>query len=126
MIGNQGLSLTGPSEQVLLGRQREINLIRDRYDAALVGRASIVFVTGDPGIGKTSLLRAAASRPTGEAAAVLWGGASEAEGMPPYLPFLEALGAHIRSAPAELLRDQVGQNASTLTTILPEFGLRSG
>src|SRR5687767_12153529 len=126
MIGNQGLPLTGPSEQELLGRQREINLIRDRYEAALVGRASIVFVTGEPGIGKTSLLRAAASSSTEEESTVLWGGASEAEGMPPYLPFLEALGAHIRSAPAELLRDQVGENASTLSTILPELALCLG
>src|SRR5215207_2209891 len=111
MIGNQGLPLAGPVEQLLIGRNRETSLIRNRYEAALVGRASVVLIAGEPGIGKTSLLRAAASEAAEEGAAVLWGGASEAEGMPPYLPFLEILGAHVRSAPTELLRDQVGQNA---------------
>jgi len=57
---------------------------------------------------------------------VLRGGASEAEGMPPYLPFLEALGQHIRMTTPYIVREQAGALASVLATILPEFPLRQG
>ena len=57
---------------------------------------------------------------------VLRGGASEAEGMPPYLPFLEALGQHIRVATPDRLREQTGELASVLAAILPELSLRLG
>lgn len=55
---------------------------------------------------------------------MLRGGAVDAEGMPPYLLFLEALGTHIRQAPAEVLRVQAGDRARTLATILPELELK--
>jgi SAM-dependent methyltransferase len=57
---------------------------------------------------------------------VLRGGASEAEGMPPYLPFLEALGQHIRAATPDEVCAQTGAMASVLATILPELSLRLG
>jgi DNA-binding CsgD family transcriptional regulator len=59
-------------------------------------------------------------------APVLRGGASEAEGMPPYLPFLEAFGQHIRTATPDELRAQTGAMASVLATILPELSLYLG
>ena len=46
--------------------------------------------------------------------------------MPPYLPFLEALGQHVRSAPDAALREQAGPTAPILATLLPELGLRLG
>ena len=76
---------------------------------------------GEPGIGKTRLLHEVATRAEQGIVLVLRGGASEAEGMPPYLPFLEALGGYIRTAPREQLRAQVGSVAPLLATILPEL-----
>jgi DNA-binding CsgD family transcriptional regulator len=40
--------------------------------------------------------------------------------MPPYLPFLEALGNYIRTAPRDQLRIQLGPTTAPLATILPE------
>ena len=60
----------------------------------MTGHTHIVFISCEPGIGKTRLLNAIAGRAEQVSALVLQGGASEAEGMPPYLPFLEALGTH--------------------------------
>jgi hypothetical protein len=57
---------------------------------------------------------------------VLRGGASEAAGMPPYLPFLEALGQHVRTTPPDELRVQAGDTAGILTSILPELVARLG
>ncbi len=46
--------------------------------------------------------------------------------MPPYLPFVEALGGYIRTAPLEQLRTQADSIAPILATILPELPLRLG
>jgi tetratricopeptide (TPR) repeat protein len=46
--------------------------------------------------------------------------------MPPYLPFLEALGSYIRVTPPEQLRDQAGTMAPVLATILPELTVALG
>ncbi|MBN1955950.1 MAG: AAA family ATPase, partial [Anaerolineae bacterium] len=113
-------------ERSFVGRQRELALLRDGFAAAASGQASVVLVTGDAGIGKTHLLREMAARAAAAGALVLWGDASEAEGMPPYLPFLEALGPYIRNAPLEKLREQVGHGAGILSTILPELAARLG
>jgi imidazolonepropionase-like amidohydrolase len=46
--------------------------------------------------------------------------------MPPYLPFLEALGQYIRTAVPDELRAQAGASAATLATLLPELAERLG
>jgi DNA-binding CsgD family transcriptional regulator len=113
-------------ERVLVGRQRELELIWRQYARASAGQANVVLVVGEPGIGKTHLLNELALRAAGEGGIVLRGGASEAEGMPPYLPFLEALGRYVRTAPVEVLRQQAGYAPSILATILPELAVRLG
>jgi predicted ATPase/DNA-binding CsgD family transcriptional regulator len=113
----------GPS---LIGRGREIAVLRGCYLAAERGHAGVALVAGEQGIGKTRLLHTLAQWATESGATVLWGGASNAEGMPPYLPFLEALGRHIRAAPPEALREQAGALAPILATLLPELALRLG
>lgn len=110
----------------LIGRQREAALLWDQFEAATSGRASVVFVTGEPGIGKTRLLDEIAARAMAADATVLRGGASDVEGMPPYLPFLEALGQYIQTAPLEQLRKQAGAAATILAGILPELPARLG
>src|SRR5687767_4193344 len=113
----------GPS---LIGRGREVAILRGCFAAAVHGRAGVALVAGEPGIGKTRLLDTLAGRAAESSALVLRGGASDAEGMPPYLPFLEALGRHSRTVPPEALREQVGATAPILATILPELAYRLG
>jgi len=109
---------------LLAGRQRELAVLHNQFRATAAGRANVVFVVGEPGIGKTRLLEEAAASIAASDAIVLKGGASESSGMPPYLLFLEALGAHIRTAPIQELRTQTGGAAAMLTHIFPELGGR--
>jgi DNA-binding CsgD family transcriptional regulator len=111
---------------VLVGRQRELDSLWNQFELSISGRLCVTLVAGEPGIGKTRLLREVARRAEHAGALVLRGGASEAEGMPPYLPFLEALGQHIRAATPDELRAQTGAMASVLATILPELSLYLG
>jgi predicted ATPase len=46
--------------------------------------------------------------------------------MPPYLPFLEALGQYIQMTAPDQLRDRVGPAASILVAILPELAVYLG
>src|SRR5215469_5606386 len=111
---------------VLVGRQRELDSLWNQFEQSIAGRLRVALVAGEPGIGKTRLLREVARHAEQAGASVLSGGASEAEGMPPYLPFLEALGQHIRAATPDEVRAQAGAMASVLATILPELSLRLG
>src|SRR5262245_42802619 len=101
--------LIGPFSQsaAIVGRQRELTLIKNYYEAAKGGHARVVLLTGEPGIGKTRLLDEVALHIAQDGAVVLRGSASEAEGMPPFLPFLDALGQYIRLTPHDQLRAQL-------------------
>lgn len=108
----------------VIGRAPERQLLRAELDAAATGRPRVVLVAGEPGIGRTTLLAAVAGDSSSMGAAVPWGGASDAEGMPPYLRFLEALGQHVRSATTADLDEQAGEFAPLLATIQPELAFR--
>jgi predicted ATPase/DNA-binding CsgD family transcriptional regulator len=114
-------NLADQQQSPLTGRQDELRQLWDLFEASTTGHTRVVFVSGEPGIGKSRLLQELAVRAAQSGALVLRGGASEDEGMPPYLPFLEALGTYIRATPLERLREQAGSMAPVLATILPEL-----
>ncbi len=111
---------------LITGRERELASLWGQLEAACNGRLGVTLVVGEPGIGKTRLLDELGVRARLAGVSVLRGGASMAEGMPPYLPFLEALGQHIQTVPAEQLREQAGAGAVALATLLPELASRLG
>ena len=114
-------ALSPPRASPFVGRQEELTRVMNCCAAARQGQAHVVLVTGEPGIGKTRLLDEIAMRAAHDGAVVLRGGASEAEGMPPYLPFLEALGRYIQETPVDQLRTQVAATSPLLASILPEL-----
>ena len=115
-----GVSSTSP----FIGRRRELSLIWNQFEAAKGGRARVGLLVGELGIGKTRLLEELAAWAVQDGATVLRGGASESEGMPPYLPFLEALGQYIRVTSPDQLREQVAVAPQILASLLPELAVR--
>ena len=109
-----------------VGRHHEMEVVSRQYEEVRNGCAAVVLLVGEQGIGKSRLLHEFARQAWHDGATVLEGGASEAEGMPPYLPFLEALGRYILEAPLDQLREQVQPAAHILATILPELATRLG
>src|SRR5262245_30093283 len=126
MAGPTALGAASAPAPPLSGRRRELDLLAARLGTALAGQARLVLVVGQPGIGKSRLLGELDARAAAAGSAVLSGGAFEAEGMPPYLPFLEALERHVAAADPAELRAQAGALAPVLATILPTLAHRLG
>jgi DNA-binding CsgD family transcriptional regulator len=110
----------------LRGRQHELATLRQALSASHEGRLTVVVVHGEPGIGKSRLLDELAEDAARQEMLVLHGAAFQAEGMPPYLPLLQALGAYVATAPVERLREQFGSRIGILATLLPEILERVG
>jgi DNA-binding winged helix-turn-helix (wHTH) protein len=89
---------TTPRRSPLVGRSRELDFLEERLAGALNGQRQVVFVTGEPGAGKTALVeRFIASVARHETLAITRGqslgyfGSTE-----PYMPVLEAIGRLVR------------------------------
>jgi len=119
-------SFVTSSASHFVGRQREMSSIKKQYEAAKSGDTRVALLVGELGIGKTRLLDEFAEYAIRDGATVLRGGTSESEGMPPYLPFLEALGQYIRSIPSNKLPEQIAMAPQILAGILPELSSRLG
>jgi predicted ATPase/DNA-binding CsgD family transcriptional regulator len=110
----------------LIGRERLLAVLDEHLAEARSGHPAVILLSGSPGIGKTRLLDEFPSPDSAHGVTVLRGGASQAAGMPPYLPFLEAFGEYISATPIEMLRDQLGPYAAILSTLFLEIPERIG
>ncbi|HEY8924469.1 MAG TPA: AAA family ATPase, partial [Polyangia bacterium] len=88
----------GPGPGTLIGRERELAAFRLVLDEVGVGGSrsgaagdggSFLLVTGEPGIGKTRLLEAAAAEAEARGFLVAWGRAWEAGGAPAFWPWIQ-------------------------------------
>ncbi|HWZ88316.1 MAG TPA: AAA family ATPase, partial [Polyangiaceae bacterium] len=105
----------------LVGRSAEMELLRQAFENALVQRRQTVFVTGEPGIGKTALSDAFLAEITapngaliGRGSCVEQFGTGEA-----YLPVLAALGAVCRGPEGERIIDLLARHAPTWLAQMP-------
>ncbi|HEY8766096.1 MAG TPA: AAA family ATPase, partial [Dehalococcoidia bacterium] len=104
-----------------VGRVEERGALQQRLEAAIRGQGSLVLVGGEPGIGKTRLVSELALHAVDRGLQVLSGRAYETEGMPPYLPFVEALQQHVRNRRPDELRAELDGNAPYLAKLLPDL-----
>jgi DNA-binding CsgD family transcriptional regulator len=105
----------------IVGRQYELTLLMNHYEAVKEGKARVVLFAGEPGIGKTRLLNEVALQTAREGATVLYGNASEDKGTPPFLPFLEAIGRYIHTTSPDQLRGRLSTIPQTLANLFPEL-----
>ena len=109
---------------VFVGRGRELAALERMLLDTEAGSGGVVLVSGEPGVGKTRLLLEAAAAAAAKGWRVLLGHAYDSEGMPSYLPFIEALQDYTRLCPPEELKTQLGEGAAQVALILPEIGRR--
>jgi DNA-binding winged helix-turn-helix (wHTH) protein/tetratricopeptide (TPR) repeat protein len=112
---------TGDPRGALVGRDEVLAQLADRLASSLAGHRRLVFVSGEAGIGKTTVLDAFLSRAASEpdlliarGACLEHYGAAEA-----YLPVLEALGRLLREPGAERVIRVLRTHAPTWLVQLP-------
>src|SRR5262249_53964712 len=108
-LAGAGAAEETESSVTLIGRDAERDQLRRHLDAAIAGRGSLVLIGGEPGIGKTHLIRALLAEATRRGCFGVVGHCSEMEGAPPYVPFIETLEYSARVSPRELFRHYVGE-----------------
>jgi DNA-binding SARP family transcriptional activator len=111
-----------------VGRAAELRTLTERFAAAARGQRCLATVVGEPGIGKTSLLRAFAAA-AGHGAAVLAGCCVEGDWQPACHAFAEALDGYVTSlSPVERERE-IAPFADVLVRLVPrlcEHGVQVG
>jgi predicted ATPase len=112
----------GNKQDIFVGRDPELGLLTDLLDQASAGRGQFVSVSGEPGIGKTTLAAAAARIAARKGFTVLWGRCHEGQYVPPYWPWKQILRRllELSSAPKGPARDS---HAAALAPIVAESPL---
>jgi tetratricopeptide (TPR) repeat protein/transcriptional regulator with XRE-family HTH domain len=107
----------GPPLHPLIGRQEVMAHLETRLQG---NGPPLLLLTGEPGIGKTRLLREVARRAVAAGWTTLSGGCHRHSGQEPYAPLLEALQHHlVIQAPLGLRRHLEG--CAWLVQLLPEL-----
>jgi DNA-binding CsgD family transcriptional regulator/tetratricopeptide (TPR) repeat protein len=106
----------------LIGRRPELDALADARRRALDGRATLVLIGGEAGIGKTRLIREAAARATAEGWLVLTGGCLEVgDGALPLAPMVEMLRSLPQRIGPERTEMVLGTWRSELAGLVPSL-----
>ena len=89
----------------LIGRDSELAMLDVLVTEAAAGRGSSVLIEGEPGIGKSSLVRSAVARAADAGCQAFWGAGDELGQPLPLLPLLEAL--RVRDPPSDPRRSSI-------------------
>jgi DNA-binding CsgD family transcriptional regulator/tetratricopeptide (TPR) repeat protein len=122
-------SLPGPLRLTpafpFVGRSRELARLRALMPRAGSEGRRVALIGGEPGSGKSRLVREFAHEAAADGALVLYG-ACDAVVHTPYRPFVEALEQLGRTADPEQLRADLGPSGGELTRLLPDLPRRVG
>ena len=114
----------------LVDRVDELSTLLDAWRGVVGrGRAAVVRISGEAGIGKTRLVAELAARVQAgsfvPAGAVLYGHAgANPDGSPPLASFIDALRWWAAAAPADMLRAAVADRAEALAAVVPFLSSR--
>ena len=105
----------------MCGRDDELRVLRDAFAQAADGHGGVVFITGEPGIGKSRLVRELTGHARGLGALTATGRAVPAGSGMPYRPLTEALLQLLRDRPLTAHAD-LDPWLPALRAILPALG----
>jgi ATP/maltotriose-dependent transcriptional regulator MalT len=108
-----------------VGRSSELETLRALMPTAEGEGRRVVLLSGEPGSGKSRLVREFAAEAAGAGALVLYG-ACDAVVRTPYGPFVEALEHVTRVVDPAELRAALGTSGGELTRLLPDLAGRVG
>lgn len=111
--------MTSPS---LIGRQGDLESLRDTFGDSLSGSTRTVLLGGEAGIGKTRLVDEFLAQLASETIVLRGQSVDLDRDAPPYAPIVAALRALARTVGDEAVVEAAGPAADTLRVLLPELG----
>jgi predicted ATPase/DNA-binding SARP family transcriptional activator len=106
-----------------VGRGDDLERLSEIWEEVGSGVGQIVFLGGDPGVGKTRLATEFAQRAHASGGGVLYGRADE-QGTLAFGPFVEGLRHWAINASAAEVEEGLGANAPVLARLVPEITIR--
>jgi DNA-binding SARP family transcriptional activator/tetratricopeptide (TPR) repeat protein len=107
-----------PAGSAMVGREPQLERLREAWRGAMAGERRLVFVAGEPGIGKTRLVTELA-REAHDAGLVLRA-ASHPDALVPYQPLVEAL--RLLVSALGIAQPPPGPGGHELARLVPELG----
>jgi DNA-binding CsgD family transcriptional regulator/tetratricopeptide (TPR) repeat protein len=108
-----------------VGRSAELETLRTLMPRAAGEAGRVVLIGGEPGSGKSRLMREFGREAAVGGALVLFG-SCDAVVRSPYAPFVEALDRLVHDVDAGVLRAAIGNSGGELTRLLPDLAVRVG
>jgi hypothetical protein len=110
----------------VVGRSVPLQRVGDAVTASFSGRASAVLVSGEAGIGKSSLIRAAlgasGANSSSDSAVVGWGTCWHGDGAPGFWPWMQALNAVASAVGTDATSTAAGNDSGLLSLLIRELG----
>jgi hypothetical protein len=113
-------SLDSMAGGVFVGRHKEIDQLKAKFENALSGRGGMIALVGEPGIGKTRTSLELETYAGLRNAQVLWGRCYEGAGAPSYWPWVQAIRSYVANHEADELRREMGSTASVIAEIVAD------
>jgi predicted ATPase len=110
--------------EVFVGRESELATLRTAIEETRSGSGKIVFVVGEPGIGKTRLAEEAATIARARGVGVLWGRCWEGGGAPAFWPWSRIIRQCVQDRSAEQVQREMGPGASDIAEVVAEVRTR--
>ena len=110
-----------PAERTpFVGREGEAGELERALDRMLTGHGGFVLVGGEPGVGKTRLVRELLAKARQRGCVALTGHCYEMEGAPPFVPFVEITEQTVRLVP-QGARAAMGDLAAEIAAMVPSL-----
>lgn len=110
----------------IVGRAEPLRRLGEAVASSINGRASAVLVSGEAGIGKTSLIRAALEGVAAESPATVsvlgWGTCWHGEGAPGFWPWMQALDEVANTVGNDVAAAAAGHDGGLLSLLIRELG----
>jgi DNA-binding winged helix-turn-helix (wHTH) protein/tetratricopeptide (TPR) repeat protein len=109
------------SAEIFVGREQAMAELRATLEDACAGRGRLVFLVGEPGIGKTRTAEEIGALARQRGARVHGGRCLEDDGSPAFWPWVQILRGCIREADPRLLASELGPAAADIAELVPEL-----
>jgi len=119
----EGIS-PSPAPAAFVGREAELSVLGVGLERALEGRGGMFLLSGEAGIGKTRLAEEAAAEARNRGFSVLWGRSTQAEGAPPYWPWVQILRSLLKGLGDTEFARLAGPGLVEVLTVVPQIGAR--